>query len=157
VGDPVKPPEITGPRSYPVPRGSQPWPELITGPSKKAVLREVARSLEAGELAASGPLEHVGGGRYQVAVWRIRERRVERRWVRPVAIASGAVTALSGLAAAGWWMAGMAATALSVVSVPLLVGILASAVLMWLALRRGNPPAGGGGCETTVTIHHRHH
>ncbi len=151
----MKPPEITGPRSYPVPRGSQPWPELITGPSKKAVLREVARSLKAGELAASGPLELVSPGRYQVAVWRIRERRVERPWVKPVAIATGAVTALGGLAAAGWWLAGMAVTAFSVVSVPLLVGLAAAAVLMWLALRRGNPP--GGGCETTVTIRHRHH
>jgi hypothetical protein len=96
----------------------------------------------------------MGGGRYQVAVWRIRERKVARRWVKPAAIATAGVSLLAGAAGVGWWLAGVAAVALSSVSVPLLVGLGVAAVLMWLALRRGNPT--GGECETTVTIRHRH-
>lgn len=145
--------ENTGPRAYPVPRGFRPWPELIEGPSRRAVLREVGRAVAAGELAASGPLEHVGGGRYQVAVWRIRERAVAPRWRKPVLVAAGAAGTLGGLALLGWWAAGAVTVALGAVSVPFLVGLGAAAALLWLALRRGNS---GGGCETTVTVTHRH-
>jgi hypothetical protein len=143
----------TGPRSYLVGYGkgtNKPWPELIEGPSRKAVLREVARAVEAGELAASGPLEQAGGGRYQVAVWRIRERHVSRRWVRPVAIASGAVTAVGGLTAAAWWAATTTATA---VGLPVLAVLAALGWLVYAAMSRDR----GGGCETTGTIRHRHH
>lgn len=142
---------MTGPRSYLVPRDSRPWPELIEGPSKKAVLREVARAVEAGELAASGPLEHAGGGRYQVAVWRIRERAVARTWRKPALVAAGAVTVLGGMALLGWWLVGATAAALGAVSLPV---VAVAATLLWLAY--AGLSRGGGGCETTVTVTHRH-
>lgn len=146
-----------GPRVHLTPEqrfrgGLDPWPELIEGPSRRAVLREVGRAVAAGELAASGPLEHAGGGRYRVAVWRIRERAVAPAWRRPVLVVAGTVVVLGGLAALGWWLAGMATAALSAVSVPLVATV---AALLWLA-SRALSSSSGGGCETTVTVTHRH-
>jgi hypothetical protein len=146
--------ESTGPRAYLVGYGKggvKPWPELIEGASRRAVLREVGRAVAAGELAASGPLEHVGRGRYQVAVWRIRERAVERRWRKPVLVAGGAVMVLGGVAALGWWLVGAATSALAAVSLPVL-GV--GGALLWLVY--AGISGGGGGCETTVTVRHRH-
>lgn len=139
-----------------MPRGSQPWPELITAGTSRAVLREVGRSVQAGELAASGPLERLEDGRWAVPVWRIRKRKVVPRWRKPVLVAGGTVLTLGGLGAAGWWLAGAATVALSAASVPLLVGLGAVLLVLGGILRAATRPSRGG-CETTVIIRHRHH
>lgn len=131
----------------------EPWPERIVHPDKKVLLQELRRAYGAGELGAVGPIRSTSEG-YAVEVLRLKGRAVERRWVKPAAVAGGVVLSLGALALVGWWMAGAVTVALGAVSVPLVVGGLAVVGLMYLALRRGNPT--GGGCETTVTIRHRH-
>ena len=144
VGDPVKRELVR----------REPWPARIETSNLKALRREVGRAMEAGELAAVGPVRQWEDGRYSVEVLRLKDRTVERRWVKPAAVAGGAVTVLGGLAAVGWWVATVTLATISALSLPLLVGSAAVLLVAWLVLRKGSRPSGG--CETTVTFHHRH-
>jgi hypothetical protein len=127
------------------------WPEVIKGPTKRAVLQELARAWRAGELAAAAQLRQEPDGRWSVLVMRIRERRVVPVWRRtPVLVAAGTVGALAGLAALGWWLAGLAMGAAGAVSLPLLLGGGAVLLVARAAVRRSS------GCRTRVTVEHWH-
>lgn len=113
------------------------------------MLGELGRAFKAGELAAAAHLMVHPDGRYSIQVLRLKERRVVPSWRKPVLVAGGAVLTLAGLAAGGWWLAGLAVAAIPVALVPLLVGV---AMVTGGALIRPS----GHGCETTVIVRHRH-
>jgi hypothetical protein len=125
-----------------VARQREPWPALIEGPSRRAVLREVGRAMRAGELARAGQIRSLESGRWAVPVYRLKAAPAAPAWRRPVLVATGVVVVLSGAAVVGWWLAA-AGPAVGAVAVVLLL------------LRVAPRPSRGQGC--TLTITHRRH
>lgn len=130
-----------------VARQREPWPARIEAASLRELRQEIGRAHRNGELAASGPIHQLEYGGYFVNVYRLKDRPVVPAWRRPVLVASGAVLALGGAAALGWW----------------LVGVTAALVLAWgpmvatgagvlLFIRGVSRPSG-----CTVTVTHRRH
>lgn len=130
----------------------QPWPALIEGRDKKAVLGELARAFKAGELAGAHHLERLESGRWVAYVWRIKEPARRRYVPRSVLVAAGAVSVLSAAGGLGWWLVAATAPLAPVVGLPLIVGGAFLLLLAFLATRR----ASHSRCTTTVTITHRH-
>jgi len=83
----------------------------------------------------------------------VQLRRLERTWVKPVAVAGGAAGVLACSAAAGWFLLGAVTdvvTAAASVSSAAALGVLAVLVLVFRATRSGSS------CTTTVTVKHHH-
>lgn len=109
------------------------------------VQREQARRT----LIPRSAVQEVRPGLWAVEV--VQLRPIRRRWVRPVAVTAGAVTVLGGAAAAGWFLLSMTMTVVAGVGLGV---VLTVAALLWLGYAALT--SGGSGCETTVTIRHRH-
>lgn len=82
------------------------------------------------------------------AVEVVQLRPVRRRWVKPTVIGAGVLGTLGGVAVAGWFLTSVVAAIGTGV-------VLTVAALAWLGYA-GLTARPGSGCETTVTIRHRH-
>lgn len=80
----------------------------------------------------------------------VQLRPMRRPWVKPVAVSAAALSTLSAAGLLGWWL-----FSLAVVAGITLGTVLVVCVLAWLGSSVALSGTGSG-CETTVTIRHRH-
>ena len=109
--------------------------------------REVRRKA----VVVHAPIRRVAVGLWAAEV--VQLRPLERRWVRPTAVAGGCTAVLAASVAAGWWLLGVLVDAVAgaaAVSGAAILGVLAVLALVAAVLRRPS------GCETTVIVRHRH-
>lgn len=117
---------------------------LVTGTNPHELRAWVAREYRAGRVVARSMVHEVEPGTWGVRVERLRPAR--RAWVRPAVVATGAVTAVGLLAAAGWWL-------VSGVGVALLLVLLAFGALLY---GLSGTRSAGRGCTVEVRVTHRH-
>jgi hypothetical protein len=123
----------------------EPWAATINAPTVRQLRQEVGRAHRRGELAASGPIQPVPGGGFQVSVYRLKPPR--RRRVPAAAWVAGGVTSLLGGAAMlGWWLVDATAPLIAAWVPALGVGLAVRGVIGLLVRQ-------GGSCTITHTRH----
>lgn len=124
--------------------------DIMTDSNPRRLLRRVRRASLRGELAGTGRLEQVAPGKWAVPVSRLREAPLPPPvWVRPALVSAGVMIVISGIGYAGYLLL----SSLVAVAAGVGMGGLLGLAVVFLGLRA---LSSGGGCETTVTVRHRH-
>lgn len=123
---------------------------LIEGTNPHTLRAHVRREWQRGNLTPRSGVLEVRPGIWAVEVDQLRPARPA--WVKPAAVTAGTVTVLGGAGLLGWWL--LSAVAAFVAGVGL-AGLAIGSALAWLAIA-GLTGGTGHGCETIVTVRHRH-
>jgi precorrin-4 methylase len=122
-------------------------PVLITSPDPYKLAELVERESARRAIVVRGAIGMVDEGVWGVAVYQLRP--LERRWVKPAVITGGVAAGFAALAWMGWLIVSAVAAVAASISLAAVLGILAvTGVVLRLVSH--------GGCETTVTVKHRH-
>jgi hypothetical protein len=128
-----------------------PGPVLVTHPNPHVLKARVRREVARGAMVVRTNVVEVRPGVYGVEVLQLRPARPA--WVKPAAVAGGAVLALGGAGVLGWLLLDAVVALVAGVSLGMVCTV---AALGWLVFGAGTGRGGGHGCETTVIVRHRH-
>jgi hypothetical protein len=120
---------------------------LVTSHNPHMLRALLAAERDRGAMSVRTPVSEIRPGVW--GAWVVQLKPMRRPWVRPAVVAAAGTLAT---ATACWWLIEAVTAVLAAVSV---AGVLGAAVL-GLLLARLMRPGGGHGCETTVTVRHRH-
>lgn len=124
--------------------------DVIRAQDGDTLRREIRRGLRRREIASVEPVRYLGNGWWGCAVVRLRPPSAPPRWRKPVLIAAGVIVTLGALAAAGYALLAVVADAAAGLGVAGVFGVFGVALLVAGLLRRRS------GCETIITVRHRH-
>lgn len=117
---------------------------LVTHPDPYKLQAMLKRERERRAMIPRTPVSEVEPGVYGCWVTQLKPYRAP--WVVPVWAAVGVTGVLAAAGVCGWYLVGLAVSAISVST---LLGMAAVVLVVRLATR-------SRGCEVTVTVRHRH-